>query len=147
MPILAGQGPVLPWLSHVFSNSTIYELGLVALVDDVLNFATILSLHGLKGKHTELQQCLARRPGHRCFSSAFSPAFARSHTLLRLSPLGEAYGRQVLLDNFVITAFSPLEWQMTSKQQESAGYPGKRSTPKPTHPGEGTDQHNKKVAK
>lgn len=50
-PILAGQGPVLPWLSHVFSSSTIYELGLVATVDDVVNFASILSLHGLKGKH------------------------------------------------------------------------------------------------
>lgn len=58
-----------------FSNP-VYELGLVALVDGVRNFATLLSLHGLKGKHTAPQQCLARRPRHRCFSSAFPPALA-----------------------------------------------------------------------
>lgn len=98
-----------------FSNPTIYELGLVALADDVLNFAAILSLHRLKGKHSDLQQCLARRPGHRCFSSAFSPAFTLHHTLLRLVPQGEVDGRRVPLNNFVITAFSPLPRQMTGK--------------------------------
>lgn len=71
-----------------FSNP-IYELGLVALVDDVLNFATLLSLHGLKGKHTDLQQCLAQRPRHRCFSSAFPPALAQHHTRLHLLLQGE----------------------------------------------------------
>lgn len=74
-----------------FSNP-IYELALVALVDDVLNFAAILSLHGLKGKHTDRQQCLAQRPGHRCFSSAFPPALARRrHTLLHPLLRGELW--------------------------------------------------------
>lgn len=115
------RGQSCPGYPTFFSNPTIYELSLVALVDDVLNFATILSLHRLKAKHTDLQQCLARRPGHRCFSSAFSPAFALHHTLLHLfspshpPPTLRCAGRQVLLNNFVITAFSPLSWQMMHK--------------------------------
>lgn len=123
------RGQSCPGYPMFFQIPTIYELSLVALVDDVLNFATILSLHRLKGKHTDLQQCLARRPGHRCFSSAFSPAFAPHHTLLHLPPRpppqGEVYGRQVLLNNFVITAFSPLPWQIMRKTRNQLATRGR----------------------